>query len=73
MADEDDTSLNIVFRGEWGAQPSEVGVPLISPVTYVIHTFTGTESCYGVEECIKIVKDIQSQDIANKLEDIKYK
>ncbi|XP_046390953.1 peptidoglycan-recognition protein LF-like [Ischnura elegans] len=65
--------IEIVTREEWGARPPKSMVPFENPADYVIIIHTATYTCKTKEECIQLMRVIQSFHVdSRKWPDVSY-
>nr|BBK26515.1 peptidoglycan recognition protein 16 [Nephotettix cincticeps] len=63
----------MVTRDAWGAAASLEMETLVTPVSNIICTYTGTGTCSTQEECSQILKDLQQNHMQEqKMTDILY-
>lgn len=69
-----ETPLKIVPRDAWGAAPPTSKQPLCCPMDLVMILDTGTEPCHDTDQCLRMVKELQTFYMEKKgLPDIPWK
>ncbi|XP_054260308.1 peptidoglycan recognition protein 1-like [Macrosteles quadrilineatus] len=64
--------LKLVTRKQWGALPNNDEYPMELPVNYVRYVHTLTDPCNTKEECVKIMRDMQTQHMREGMPDINW-
>lgn len=63
-----------ISREDWGALPAKPGAtPLTNKIMYVRYTWAGKEDCYNIEECSRVLRNLQKANMDEGMPDIQYK
>lgn len=62
--------ISIITREEWGALPPKKEEEIDLPAKFITFSSTRTDACYTREDCIKIVREIQEEQLKKGLPDI---
>lgn len=75
FAEKEFAPLTMVPRDQWGALPPKGPLePAEHPYTAVVFTHTRTKECYGHEQCVKFVQELQRRNMEEEdMPDVQFK